>query len=189
MEITLVALRYAVFGVFVGAAGIALGSWALREGRISRFGRLARLIRGASEPVLQPIELWQLRRGGNPQNAPWWLVGVAVAGGILLLTGAEWILRAFASVSAAASAGPRGILRLLVFAAGQVVIWALIIRVVGSWFGAGRFNKWIGWTYKVTDWIVEPLRRIIPPIGIIDITPLVAWFLMQFLLGVILQFI
>ena len=189
MAYTLMILRYAVFAVFVAATGIALGSWALRERRISRFGPLARFLRQVSEPVLRPIEVWQLRRGGNPQSAPWWLVGGTVAGGILLLTGAEWILGALMRVNAAASAGPRGILRLLVFAAGQVVIWALIIRVIGSWFGAGRFNRWIRWTYRLTDWIVEPLRRVIPPIGIIDITPLVAWFLLQFLLGVILQFI
>jgi len=189
MATTLLVIRYAVFAVFLSASLIALGSWALRERRINPFGRLAGIIRGISEPVIKPVELWQLRRGGNPQNAPWWLLGGTVAGGIVLITGAEWLAGVFVRVSAAAATGPRGIVRLAVLFAGQVVIWSLLIRVVATWFGAGRFNKWIGWTYRLTDWIVEPLRRVIPPIGMIDITPIIAFFLLQVLLGIVLRVI
>jgi len=36
---------------------------------------------------------------------------------------------------------------------------------------------------------VEPLRRIIPPLGIVDITPLVAWFLLLLLRGWVISLI
>jgi YggT family protein len=39
--------------------------------------------------------------------------------------------------------------------------------------------------YLLTDWIVEPLRRIIPPLGIFDISPLVAWLLVQLVVGLV----
>jgi YggT family protein len=77
----------------------------------------------------------------------------------------------------------RGWVRLVVYYAGQVVLIALLVRVFASWFGAGRYNRWIRWAYVLTDWVVEPLRRIIPPLGMFDITPLVAWFAIRIVTG------
>lgn len=182
-------LRYAVFAVFAFSGAVALGSWALRTRRISPFGTFGQLVRRSTDTVLAPIETWQLRRGGNPQHAPWWLLGGSVAGGIIVITAADWLSGFFARLGFAASSGPRGLVRLGVFYAVQFVLLALIIRVIGSWFGAGRVNRWVGWTYRLTDWIVEPLRRVIPPLGMIDITPIVAWFLLQFLLSLVLGLI
>lgn len=176
---TLEFLRYAVFAVFAASAALALGSWAVRTRRINPFSAPARLIRSASDPIINPIERWQLRRGGNPQNAPWWLLGLALVGGIVLITMSEWLAGMSRRV---AGAGPRGTVRLVVYYAGQLVVIALIVRVVGSWLGVGRFNRWMRPAYFLTDWIVEPLRKIIPPLGMIDISPIVAWLLLQFLI-------
>lgn len=175
-------LRFVVFGLFVYASATAVSNWALRTQRINPFSGTGRLVRRLTDPAIMPIERWLLRRGGNPQNAGWWLMGVAVVGGILVITVAEWVIVQVVQVAGAASRGPAGVIRMLVYYAGQLLSIALIVRVVGSWFGAGRFSPWTGWSYKLTDWIVEPLRKIIPPIGgVIDISPLVAWFLIQFL--------
>ncbi len=180
-------LRLTVFGVVAFAAAVAVGTWAIQTRRLNPFGRLGQLIRRAGDPLLDPIEGWQLRRGGNPQHAVWWLLGGSLVGGILLVTLADWVVREMAAVLSAASAGPRGVLRLMVYYAGRLVILALIIRVVASWFGAGRYNRWIGWTYALTDWIIRPLRQVVPPIGMVDITPLVAWLLLEVLLATVLS--
>ena len=169
-------LRYSVFGVFAAASAIALGSWAVRTRRISPFSKWANLIRRTTDPVLKPIEGQLLRRGGNPQNAEWWLLGVTVAGGIVVISGAGWIASQFLLVT-------RGGLRGVILLAGQIVTWALIIRVIGSWLGAGRHNRFMRPMYFLTDWIVEPLRKIIPPFGAIDITPIAAWLIIQILMG------
>jgi uncharacterized protein YggT (Ycf19 family) len=36
---------------------------------------------------------------------------------------------------------------------------------------------------------VEPLRRIIPPLGMFDLSPLVAWFAIRILLGWLMRVI
>jgi YggT family protein len=184
---TLDGLRYVVFAAFVVSAVIALGSWAVRTRRISPFSGAARLIRTLTDPVINPTERWVHRRGGNPQNAPWWLLGGVVAAGIVIITVAQWLTGFLARASFAAGAGPRGVLRLAVYYAGQLVLIALVVRVIGSWFGAGRFNRWMRPVYVLTDWIVEPLRKIIPPIGMIDITPLVAWVALRIGLSLVLR--
>jgi YggT family protein len=183
------ALRLAVLVVAVATLLVSLGSWAVTTRRISPFSRLARLIRGVSDPILRPVEGWLVTRGRNPQDAPWWLLGGVVVGGILALTLAQWLWGTVTNLVAAGRSGPRSTVRLVIYLGFQLVLFALIARVVGSWFGAGRFNRWLRPAYLVTDWIVEPLRRFIPPMGMIDITPLAAWLLLQILLSIILRLI
>ena len=33
----------------------------------------------------------------------------------------------------------------------------------------------------LTDWLIEPIRRILPPLGMLDFSPLVAWLLLSLL--------
>ena len=179
-------IRYSVFGVFVFASVAALGSWAVRTRRISPFSKWANLIRRTTDPVLKPIESKIMQRGGNPQTAEWWLLGGTIVGGIVVISMAGWIVDQFRLVSLAGRQGPGGLFRVAVYYASQIISYALIIRVIGSWFGAGRHNYVMRPMYFLTDWIVEPLRRVIPPFGRIDTSPLVAWLLIQILTGMIL---
>lgn len=155
--------------------------------RVNPFTKTSQTIRRLADPVLEPIEHRLRERGGNPRNAGWWLLGASVVGGILLITLTEWVIVQVARLSMAGAAGPRGIFRLIVYYAAQVVIIALIVRVIGSWFGVGRFGRWMRFAYMLTDWIVEPLRKIVPPIGMIDITPIVAWLLLHIGLSIVLR--
>jgi YggT family protein len=136
-----------------------------------------------------PIERRLVARGRNPRSAPWWLLGMVIVGGILLLTVAGWLIESAARLTTAARSGPRSIARLVVYFAAQVVLFSLIARVIGSWFGAGRYHRLLRPAYRLTDWIVEPLRRFIPPMGMIDITPLAAWLLLQIALSLVLRVI
>lgn len=177
------ALRYTVFAAFAASAVIAVGSWAVRTRRVSPFSGAARLIRTLTDPIINPTERWVLRRGGNPQHAPWWLLGAVVVGGIIVITVGEWLAVLLARTSMAVRTGPRGLLRLLVYYAGQAVLIALIVRVIASWLGLFRFSPWMRPVYFLTDWIINPLRKVIPPLGMIDITPLVAWLGLRMVLS------
>jgi YggT family protein len=183
------ALRVIVFLAGLAAVVVAVGSWAVTSRRIPPFSRLARILRSVSDPVLAPVERWLVTRGRNPQDAPWWLLGLVVIAGIVVLTIGQWLIRTGETMLAASQHDPHGLARLAVYLTGQVVLLALIARVIGSWMGAGRYNRLLRPAYRITDWIVEPLRRFIPPIGIVDITPIVAWFLLQLVLGLVLKLI
>jgi YggT family protein len=180
-------VRLVILAALVAAALLALGSWALSARHISPFTGTARLIRRLTDPVLAPIERMLVRRGGNPRAAPWWLLGIVMAAGIALLTLTEWVQTAVASARLSLGSGPRGVVRMAVYFAAQVVSLALIVRVVGSWLGAGRFRPWMRPFYLLTDWIVEPLRRVIPPLGMFDLSPLVAWVAVQLGLSLVLM--
>jgi len=66
---------------------------------------------------------------------------------------------------------------------------AILARVVLSWFNVNPFHPVISVLDQVTEPILSPLRRVIPPIGMIDITPIVALFLLQILERILLALI
>lgn len=61
----------------------------------------------------------------------------------------------------------------------QVLTIAVVARAIVSWFPVSPGNRLVALLYHVTEPILEPLRRIVPRIGMIDITPLIAIILFQ----------
>jgi len=59
--------------------------------------------------------------------------------------------------------------------------FAIIARALLSWFNLKPTNPLIRVLYDVTEPILAPLRNIIPRIGMIDISPLVAMLLLSFI--------
>ena len=55
-----------------------------------------------------------------------------------------------------------------------VMMWLIIARSLTSWFPNARHNRIVEVLYQVTDPILVPLGRLIPRIGMIDISPMVA---------------
>jgi YggT family protein len=129
-----------------------------------------------SDPVMRPVERRLVRMGGNPANAGGWLIVVTAVLGIVVLSLAGWLVSTFYVAQAAAQNGPRATASMIVEIVYKIVIFALVVRIIASWFGLFRYSKWIRPAYLLTDWIVEPLRRVIPALGSMDVTPLVAWF-------------
>ena len=62
----------------------------------------------------------------------------------------------------------------LVNAAFTIYWWMMIIRVLMSWVSPDPFNPIVRFFVRATDPLLEPFRRIIPPIGFVDISPMVA---------------
>ncbi|MFP7732894.1 YggT family protein [Priestia aryabhattai] len=58
--------------------------------------------------------------------------------------------------------------------------WALIIYILMSWVPDVRASKFGQLLGSICEPYLEPFRKIIPPIGMIDISPLVAIFVLRF---------
>jgi len=180
-------LRYVVLGAAGWLSLLAAGSALVRSRRIPPFSPMARTIRRLSDPWILPVERRLVRVGRNPQQAPWWLAGAGIVGGLLVLFLSRWLYGLFYSVTAAARGGAGGVARLLVDLTYRVLFIALAVRVIGSWFGVGRYRRWMRPAYALTDWMIEPLRRVVPPVGMIDFTPLIAIVLLWLARGLLLS--
>jgi YggT family protein len=40
--------------------------------------------------------------------------------------------------------------------------------------------------YALTNWLIDPIRRILPPVGIFDFSPMVAWLVLYVVRGFVL---
>lgn len=173
-----VVVRYVVFGLAVVAAVFAALDWAVRTRRINPFGAVARFCRRVIDPLMLPIETRIVRRGGQPQNAPWYTLVFIIVGGLILFALLDFLRTIITQVGwGMSSPGRFGVLLL---SWGFLLLKvALIVRVISTWFQLSPYSRWIRWTYVLTDWFLEPLRRLLPRFGPIDISPLVAFLLLS----------
>jgi len=172
-------LRVVVFIIAAAALVIFTIDWLVRTRRISPFGPVARFFRRVVDPLIVPIENRVVRAGGLPASAPWWALIAIVIGGLVVLALLEFIRGQIQFAAAAGGAGVRGIIAVLVTWTFGILQLALIIRVISTWVRLSEWSKWIRWTIPLTEWLLRPLRRVIPPLaGTIDLSPLVAWLLL-----------
>lgn len=66
---------------------------------------------------------------------------------------------------------------------------AILARVLLSWFRVSPYHPLVDFLYRVTEPILAPLRRAIPPIGMIDISPVIALILLQIIQQVLVAII
>ena len=171
-------LRGLIVAALAGGAAVAATHWAVRSKRLNPFGAWPRLVRRTSDPLLQPMERRIVRMGGNPQNAPFWLLALVVAAGLVAIWLFRWVVGVVLAVGVLSGSGPAAWAAALLRVAFSVVKFALIARVIASWVGLSPSSRWMRPVVWLTDWIIRPLRRVVPPLGPIDITPLVAWFIL-----------
>ena len=181
------ALRFAlavIAGIF---AVFCVIDWLVRTRRVNLFGPLARFSRSRIDPILEPIERKVVRAGGNPVSAPLWALAAVVIGGILLISVLDFIRAQVMGFAFATQSGASGIFKLLVAWTFDFIRIAILVRVVSSWLPVSPYSKWIRWAYVVSEPILKPLRQIIPSLGPIDITPIIAYFLIGFIQGAVLR--
>jgi YggT family protein len=68
-----------------------------------------------------------------------------------------------------------------------LLIVALLIRAFASWFGFDERFAFIRFLARMTDPLLEPLRRVAPPIRSIDISYIVVFFLLVIMRYLLLQ--
>jgi YggT family protein len=179
-------VRILVVAALVYAAVVALTHWAVRKNHLAPFGPWPRFMRRVSDPVLHGVERRLLRAGGNPQNAPLWLLGIVVASGLVLVSLTSWLIEAAVGLHVMAQAGPRMWVATVVGFLFTILMTSILIRVIGSWFGIGPYRKWMRPFYILTDWLIDPIRRILPPFGMIDFSPMVAWLVLYVVRGFVM---
>lgn len=63
----------------------------------------------------------------------------------------------------------------------QVLTWAIIIRALLSWFSIGGAQPLFRLLIEITEPVLVPIRRVLPGVGMIDFSPLIAILLIQFI--------
>jgi len=61
-----------------------------------------------------------------------------------------------------------------------LVYWLILIRALISWVNPDPFNPIVQFLYNTTEPILQPVRRLLPPMAF-DISPIIVFLLIMFL--------
>ena len=65
----------------------------------------------------------------------------------------------------------------------EILLVAILIRVVLTWFPVDPSNPIIRIIFEVTEPVLAPFRRVIPRIGMFDLSPIAAMLVIQVILS------
>ncbi len=74
-----------------------------------------------------------------------------------------------------------------------VFYWAIIVRILLEWFSPraiGRRDFWgtlYSLTFRLTEPLIQPIRRLLPDFGGLDISPVIVIFLISFITRVLIR--
>ena len=63
----------------------------------------------------------------------------------------------------------------------RILALAILVRAILSWFMISRYNLVIVLLNDITEPLLSPLRRVVPRLGMFDITPLIAMIILYFI--------
>jgi YggT family protein len=178
-DAVIVILRTVLLSIAAVFAAICVLDWAVRTRKISPFNAIARFCRSTVDPIIAPVERSVVRAGGTPAAAPLWALAVIVIGGILLLTLLDMVRLEVVKTILASNQGAAGIYHLLVSWTFTILKTAIVVRVISSWLPISPYSKWVRWSYQLSEPMLAPLRRFVPALGGLDITPILAYILLS----------
>ena len=80
---------------------------------------------------------------------------------------------------------PNNVIHLLVTVI-QLYSFILLARIILSWIpNVDRSNQIVQLLYQLTEPVLEPVRRTIPPLGMIDISPIVVFIGLRILQSIL----
>ena len=170
---------YAVVTVILTVIALMLLRLILNYVDVNPFSKPALLVRRFSDPLVDPVRRGLARSGLDPKIAPIGTILIAILLGYFALQLVRTFLETITGVLISLERGAIiSLIGYLLF--GLLSLYSLLIfmRIVFSW-GASSTNRVLRFLIKVTEPVLGPFRRIIPPLGMFDISPIVVLLLIS----------
>lgn len=170
---------YAVIAVIVAVIALMLVRLALNYADVNPFSRPVLMVRSLTDPFVSPVRRAIASFGFGPNVAPLVTILLAILLGWFALSLAASVLNTAAGVLR--SAQQSQFIPLLGYVLyGLLAFYELLIfiRIIFSWGMVSEFNPMMRLLVRATDPLLVPLRRMIPPLGMFDISPIVAFIIL-----------
>lgn len=146
--------------------------------RVSPFGWAAYYVRRATDPFVWPIAQ---HMPDNASAAPLILVIATLIGAYFFKWLANDVLRSIVGLLYGMSSGDLlQMIGWLLNGAITILLVLIIARIVFSWLPFLRDGRLMWTLYKLTEPIMGPFRKIVPPLGMFDLSPILLILLLQF---------
>ncbi|WP_306519087.1 YggT family protein [Rheinheimera sp.] len=150
---------------------VLLRLW-LQSARADFYNPLSQFVVKATNPLLIPM------RRLIPSIGKLDTASLVLA--LLVATGKVITMQLLLSGGVGLSTTLFGAIAVLVKESFSLLFWVVVIRAILSWFSQGR-NPMEHLLHQLTEPLLAPIRRIIPPVGGLDMSVLVLLLGLQFL--------
>jgi YggT family protein len=159
---------------------------------LNPFSWASRTIRRLSDTFVMPARRALIGLGVDPKFAPLIVILIAILLGWFLL----WLTEEVAAtliglIVSFKAANPIMGLGYIIYGALSVYLVFIFMRIVFSWGMVSYKNRLMRFLVNTTEPLLGPLRRIIPPLGIMDISPIFAfiiiWLFQRAIMGTLLR--
>ena len=170
------ALIYLLDFAFSAYIFIVLTRFVLQLARADFYNPISQFVLKATNPLLKPLRRVVPGYGG-----------LDVASLVLVVV--LIILKAITILSIRVGGFPSGIggqlilysLRELAAVILNYIFWAVLLRVILSWVAPDPYNPVVRIVVQITEPVMAPVRKLLPPMGGFDLSPLVVLLGIQLL--------
>jgi YggT family protein len=174
-------ILYAVVAVIVVVTVLVVLRWLVNRADMNPFGWLPHTVRRLTDPLVNPVRRGLARAGLPPKYAPLVTVLITILLGYFCVRFVNTVLVTINGlILSVAAHAPVRVFGWLLFGALALYTLLIFMRIVFAW-GASQVNRMMRFLVYVTDPVLLPFRRIIPPVGMFDISPIVVILLLQLL--------
>ena len=179
-----------LWSVFLAFAAVHLARMVLTYADPNPFGAVGRLgfkIRKATERFVYPAARFLANFRIDTRLAPLVTIFIAL---VLTYFASQIIGNTFFVIDGltmgVATGNPKVFVGFVIYGLLSVLVLFIFIRFVSTWFVFSR-NTFLGFVKRVTDPIMIPFQRLIPTIGMFDISAMVVLLLIGFLQSIVLN--
>jgi YggT family protein len=146
-------------------------------------------VRRATDPVVLPVRRALVSFRIDPAVAPFIAVILIIIAGYFVVQIASSVLNTIAGILYALTRGgdgvPIAIVGYLLFGFLGLYTLAIFVRILLSWGTVGYGNRRMRFLVRITEPLLAPLRRFVPPVAMFDISPIVAFLILWLLQAVV----
>lgn len=172
---------YAIATTILVVIALMVARLILNKADLNPFSRPVIMIRRWTDPLVNPVRRIVVQMGFSPNVAPLVVVLFALVLGYFASEFINALLGTILGLYTSVQRGrPISVFGNLLY--GFLVIYMLLIfaRIVYSWV-ANPHSRVLHFLIRATEPVLAPFRRVIPPVGMMDISPMIVMFLLDLL--------
>lgn len=172
---------YVVAGIILFVIFLMLVRIIINQADFNPFSRPVMLVRRWTDPLVNPVRRPLVQIGFSPNIAPLVTILIAILLGYFALQFVGAVLGTAKRLVLSIELGaPVMFIGALLYGLLSVYSLMIFMRIVFSW-GASPHNRVLRFLIRATEPILGPFRRVIPPLGMFDISPIVVLLLLDLL--------
>ena len=178
---------WSVFGVFLGMLLLRLIFNYSDPNPFGKVGRFGFKVRKATERWVYPAARFFAMYRIDTRLAPLLTMFIGL---VLTYFFTQIIVNTFFVIdgltAGVATGNPKVFIGFVLYGLLSILVLFIFIRFISSWFVFTQ-KTFLGFVRRVTDPILLPVQRLIPPIGMFDISAMIVLLLIGFLQSIVLR--